>query len=113
MAKPKAMKKGKKLIAAKGAKKGKKVKRAKRGEGKIKPGLPTKDEILKRHKKFKKELGEKLIPRTKLKAYFKSIGIRAGGDLIMGFTDEVYALLKKAALRTVKNGRKTVRTWDF
>ena len=79
----------------------------------VKKGLPTRKEIIKRHKKFKKEIGSKLFPNAKLKAYYSQLGIRVDSSLIDGVTDEIYVLLKKAAMRTVKNGRKTVRPWDF
>lgn len=85
----------------------------KKMSGKEKKTLATKNEILKKHKAFKKEIGSKLIPNSKLRAYYKNLGIRASNDLVEGLADEVYTLLKKSALRAVKNGRKTVRTWDY
>ena len=75
--------------------------------------LPTPKQLKQRHKKFKKDVAEKLLPRTKIKSYFKTLGIRAEGDLHVGLADEVYRIMLHAALRTLKNNRKTVRKWDF
>lgn len=105
--KKKATKKKKAPAKKKATKKGKK------GSGKAKRILATKKEALKKHKEFKAEIGEKLVPKSKVRAYFKHLGIRASNDILEGLTDEVYLLLKKAGLRAIKNGRKTVRNWDF
>jgi thiamine monophosphate kinase len=110
MAKKKATKKkgAKKTTKKKGAKK-----TAKKGEGKAKRILATKKEAMAKHKEFKKEVGSKLIPKSKVRAYFKHLGIRASNDLSDSLAEEVYAIMKKGALRAIKNGRKTVRSWDF
>ena len=75
--------------------------------------LASKKQISSRHKKFKKEVGVKIVTASKVKTYFKTIGIRASTDMVDETANALYDVLKKACLRAVKNGRKTVRSWDL
>ena len=61
-------------------------------------------------KKAKKR--EVLVVGSKVKAYIKSKKLMCSGDLIEGLSNNVYALLDEAMVRTKNNKRSTVRPHD-
>ena len=65
------------------------------------------------HVDFRKEVGAKILTASKLKEYFKAIGINSSGDLPDGIADVVYKAMWRAMQRAYENGRKTVRPCDF
>jgi hypothetical protein len=83
-------------------------KRAASSDGEI-----TRKVLLKRHKTFVSEVGTRIITASKIKEYFKEIGIRTSSEMTEFVASEVYKLMKKSAVRALQNGRKTVRPWDL
>lgn len=89
----------------KGSKKGKKIKDV---------GLPDFKQLKDRHLKYKDEVQVKLLTQSKLVGYFKALGLRSSkADILAATSEELYRLLFKACLRTVRNNRKTVRAFDI
>jgi hypothetical protein len=76
-------------------------------------GELTRKEIVRRHKAFVGEVGVRIITASKIKEYFKEMGIRISGDMNDYVASEVYKLMKKSVVRALQNGRKTVRPWDL
>lgn len=74
---------------------------------------PTAKQIRVRIKKAKADVGVKIVTTSKVKEVLKSTGLRAEKDIEAWIANEVYDMLKKACLRTLRNGRKTVRGWDL
>jgi len=56
---------------------------------------------------------EVLVVGSKVKAYVKKKGCMSSGDLLVGLTDQVCALLDAAVKRTKSNKRSTVRSSDL
>lgn len=101
--------------AAKATKAAKPAK-AKRGKGSVatnKKQLPSVKEINDRHAAFKEELGAKIIPNSKIRKYYKSIGVRSEKELGMYLAEEIYRQMRRSVFRAVRNNRKTVRSHDF
>ena len=101
-----------KKVAATAA--GKKV--TKRGKGSVavnKKQLPNTKQINERHLKFKEELGVKIIPTSKVRKYYKAIGMRSEKEITVSLSEEIYRWLRKATFRAIRNNRKTVRGHDF
>lgn len=74
---------------------------------------PTAKQIRIRIKKAKQDVGVKIVTTSKVKEVLKSTGLRAEKDIEAWLANELYDLIKKACLRTLRNGRKTVRGWDL
>ena len=120
---PLKKKKLKKLGSKKTAKATKKVAAAttgkkviKRGKGSVavnKKQLPNTKQINDRHTKFKEELGVKIIPTSKVRKYYKAIGMRSEKEITVSLSEEIYRWLRKATFRAIRNNRKTVRGHDF
>ena len=62
---------------------------------------------------FVGEVGVRIITASKIKEYFKEMGIRTSGDMNDYVASEVYKIMKKSVVRALQNGRKTVRPWDL
>jgi len=75
--------------------------------------LPSFKQINDRHAKFKEEVGVKIIPTSKVRKYYKFIGMRSETELTSYLAEEIYRWLRKATVRAIRNNRKTVRGHDF
>jgi hypothetical protein len=60
-----------------------------------------------------KSTGECLVVASKVKAHVKSLGLRSDGDLVDAVSDQVRALLKKAADRVKARNRGTITPVDL
>lgn len=69
--------------------------------------------MAKSHVSFIAESGEKILTKSKVKQYFKSMGLRLDGSTSKSLADKVYALMYEAAARCTGNDRKTVRPVDL
>lgn len=58
-------------------------------------------------------MGDSLVVGSKVKEAVKVEGCNTAGDLADALSNEVAALIKKAAARAQANGRKTVRAADL
>jgi len=74
---------------------------------------PTAKQVKARIKKAKADVGVKIVTTSKVKEVLKATGLRAEKDIEAWLANELYAMIKKACLRTLRNGRKTVRGWDL
>lgn len=70
-------------------------------------------ELKQAHLAFKKEVGSRILTASRIKEYFKGLDVRSNSEFIDAVANEVYAMLKKCAMRALRNGRKTVRPWDL
>jgi len=66
----------------------------------------------KAHIDFRKEVGAKLLTASKIKDYFKSLGLRSEAELAEGIADHLYKVMWKASSRAMSNKRTTVRSDD-
>ena len=67
-------------------------------------------------KKAKKKVGKKkevLVVASKVKAYVKSKKMMTSADAVAALSDQVYALLDAAIVRTKANRRSTVKPQDL
>ena len=74
---------------------------------------PTAKQVKARIKKAKASVGVKIVTTSKVKEVLKATGLRAEKDIEAWIAKEVYDMIRKACLRTLRNGRKTVRGWDL
>lgn len=54
-----------------------------------------------------------LVVGSKVKDFVKGKGLNSSGDLVAALSAKVAGLLEDAAMRTQKNGRKTMRPEDL
>jgi len=66
----------------------------------------------KAHVEFRKEVGAKVLTASKLKEYFKALGLRSDSELAEGIADHLYKVMWKACSRAMSNKRTTVRSDD-
>lgn len=67
-------------------------------------------------KKAKKKVAKKkdvLVVASKVKAYVKSKKMMTSADAVAALSDQVYALLDAAIIRTKANRRSTVKPQDL
>ncbi len=58
-------------------------------------------------------MADVLVVGSKVKDAVKAQGCNTAGDLVAALSNEVAAIIKKAAARAKANGRKTVRAADL
>ena len=58
-------------------------------------------------------MADSLVVGSKVKDAVKAEGCNTAGDLVDALSNEVAAMIKKAAVRAQANGRKTVRATDI
>lgn len=63
--------------------------------------------------KAKAKSTEMLLVGSKTKEALKSTGLNVSSEALEALNQKVYALIADAQERTVQNGRKTVRAYDF
>lgn len=102
--------------AARGKTKGKAKtkKRAAAGDGGMPDLKKLKDRHIKAINEAKKPGVRGLLSISKVQEYFRSLGLRAPkDDILTATTAELYSLFFRAAIRTIRNNRKTVRGFDI
>ena len=98
--------------AAKGKTGGKK--KVKRAASDMPDLKKLKDRHIKALTAAKKPGVRSLLTVSKVMDYFRSLGLRAPkDDILAATTAELYSLFFRAAVRTVRNNRKTVRGFDI
>jgi hypothetical protein len=89
-------------------------KRAAAGDGGMPDLKKLKDRHIKAINEAKKPGVRGLLSISKVQEYFRSLGLRAPkDDILTATTAELYTLFFRAAIRTIRNNRKTVRGFDI
>ena len=78
-----------------------------------KEGFPSLKKINTLRKKFVEANGTKIITASKVKELGKAMGLRMSADFPDALPKEIYAVVWKAAKRTLANDRKTISAHDL
>ncbi len=71
------------------------------------------NKMKKAHVQFRKVVGAKLLTASKVKEYFKALGLRSDSALAEGIADSLYKAMWKGCTRAMSNKRTTVRSDDI
>ena len=71
------------------------------------------NKMKKAHITCRKEVGSKILTNSKVKEYFKSLGMRSDKELVDGIADAMYKAMWKGCARAMSNKRSTVRSEDI